>query len=122
MLCEGHPKDFELFKEHLQLVELSGIRILHNPDDLIQPEDPKDGMRGALHEQPLTFRSICWIIRDGAYRSGRSPDWLKIKNPDAPAVKRAKKRKNGAKRNGDYGQEPGHDLRGRRLREFSLGC
>jgi hypothetical protein len=23
-----------------------------------------------------------------AYRSGRSPDWLKMKNPDAPAVKR----------------------------------
>jgi ATP-dependent DNA ligase len=22
------------------------------------------------------------------YRSGRSPDWLKIKNPNAPAVKR----------------------------------
>jgi ATP-dependent DNA ligase len=21
------------------------------------------------------------------YRSGRSPDWLKFKNPDAPAVK-----------------------------------
>ncbi len=22
------------------------------------------------------------------YRSGRSPDWLKMKNPDAPAMKR----------------------------------
>jgi hypothetical protein len=22
------------------------------------------------------------------YRSGRSPDWLKFKNPEAPAVKR----------------------------------
>jgi hypothetical protein len=26
--------------------------------------------------------------KDSAYRSGRSPDWLKMKNPDAPAVKR----------------------------------
>ena len=42
MLCEGHPKDFELFKELLQHVELSGIRILHNPDDLIKAEDPED--------------------------------------------------------------------------------
>jgi hypothetical protein len=25
---------------------------------------------------------------DTSYRSGRSPDWLKMKNPDAPAVKR----------------------------------
>jgi hypothetical protein len=27
--------------------------------------------------------------KDSAYRSGRSPDWLKMKNSDAPAVKRA---------------------------------
>jgi bifunctional non-homologous end joining protein LigD len=26
--------------------------------------------------------------RDSAYKSGRSPHWLKIKNPDAPAVRR----------------------------------
>jgi ATP-dependent DNA ligase len=26
--------------------------------------------------------------KDSAYRSGRSPDWLKMKNTDAPAVKR----------------------------------
>jgi hypothetical protein len=25
------------------------------------------------------------------YRSGRSPDWLKFKNPDAPAVKRGRR-------------------------------
>jgi len=24
--------------------------------------------------------------KDSAYRSSRSPDWLKMKNPDAPAV------------------------------------
>jgi ATP-dependent DNA ligase len=26
--------------------------------------------------------------KDSTYRSGRSPDWLKMKNPAAPAVKR----------------------------------
>jgi ATP-dependent DNA ligase len=26
--------------------------------------------------------------KDSAYRSGHSPDWLKMKNVDAPAVKR----------------------------------
>jgi hypothetical protein len=26
--------------------------------------------------------------KGSAYRSGRSPDWLKMKNPTAPAVKR----------------------------------
>jgi bifunctional non-homologous end joining protein LigD len=25
--------------------------------------------------------------KDSAYRSGRSPDWLKMKNPAAPAAK-----------------------------------
>jgi hypothetical protein len=33
-----------------------------------------------------------WVVRlvrhYAPYRSGRSPDWLKMKNPDAPAVKR----------------------------------
>jgi ATP-dependent DNA ligase len=26
--------------------------------------------------------------KDSPYRLGRSPDWLKMKNPEAPAVKR----------------------------------
>jgi ATP-dependent DNA ligase len=26
--------------------------------------------------------------RDSCYRSGRSPDWINSKNPNAPAVKR----------------------------------
>jgi len=26
--------------------------------------------------------------RDKPYRSGRSPDWIKVKNPDAPAATR----------------------------------
>ncbi len=28
------------------------------------------------------------VNKDSTYRSGRSPDWLKMKNPDAPAVTR----------------------------------
>ena len=34
------------------------------------------------------------------YRSGRSPDWLKMKNPAAPAVKREAEEDGGA-RGGD---------------------
>ena len=30
----------------------------------------------------------CLEALGSRYRSGRSPDWLKFKNPDAPAVKR----------------------------------
>jgi hypothetical protein len=35
---------------------------------------------------------------DSAYRSGRSPDWLKMKNSDAPAVKREEEE--------DWGKRP----------------
>ena len=42
------------------------------------------------------FRHACKIGLEGIvskrlgsrYRSGRSPDWLKFKNPEVPAVKR----------------------------------
>jgi len=44
----------------------------------------------------VVFRHACKLGLEGIvskrkgspYRSGRSPDWLKLKNPDAPAVKR----------------------------------
>jgi bifunctional non-homologous end joining protein LigD len=44
----------------------------------------------------IVFRHACKLGLEGIvskrkgspYRSGRSPDWLKMKNPDAPAVKR----------------------------------
>jgi bifunctional non-homologous end joining protein LigD len=45
---------------------------------------------------PLVFQHACKLglegivskRRDSRYRSGRSPDWIKSKNPQAPAVKR----------------------------------
>jgi len=47
-------------------------------------------------EGPLVFEHACLLgcegivskRKDSRYRSGRSPDWLKMKNADAPAVKR----------------------------------
>jgi ATP-dependent DNA ligase len=49
-------------------------------------------------EQPgdVVFQHACRMGLEGIvskrlgsrYRSGRSPDWLKFKNPEAPAVKR----------------------------------
>jgi ATP-dependent DNA ligase len=49
------------------------------------------------HEDgPLVFQHACELglegvvskRRDSAYASGRSPHWIKSKNPNAPAVKR----------------------------------
>jgi len=44
----------------------------------------------------LAFRHVCRMSLEGIvakrserpYRSGRSPDWFKVKNPDAPAATR----------------------------------
>src|SRR5262245_63606924 len=54
------------------------------------------GARDSLLVVELLFRHACNLGLEGIvskrkglpYRSGRSPDWLKMKSPDAPAVKR----------------------------------
>jgi bifunctional non-homologous end joining protein LigD len=40
------------------------------------------------HACKMGLEGIVSKRKDSAYRSGRSPDWLKMKNPDAHAVKR----------------------------------
>jgi len=40
------------------------------------------------HACKMGLEGIVSKRKDSAYRSGRSPDWLKMKNLDAPAVKR----------------------------------
>ena len=40
------------------------------------------------HACKLGLEGIVSKRKDSAYRSGRSPDWLKMKNSDAPAVMR----------------------------------
>ena len=48
------------------------------------------------HPGDIVFEHACKMGLEGivskrlgsTYRSGRSPDWLKFKNPEAPAVKR----------------------------------
>jgi ATP-dependent DNA ligase len=40
------------------------------------------------HACKLGLEGIVSKRRSSRYRSGRSPDWIKSKNPDAPAVRR----------------------------------
>jgi bifunctional non-homologous end joining protein LigD len=47
-----------------------------------------DGPTVFAHACKLGIEGIVSKRKDSAYRSGRSPDWLKMKNADAPAVKR----------------------------------
>ena len=47
-----------------------------------------DGSTVFAHACKLGLEGIVSKRKDSAYRSGRSPDWLKMKNSDAPAVRR----------------------------------
>ena len=61
-----------------------------------------DGMMLNDYEQgaigPELFRHACMMCleglvskrKDSRYKSGRSPDWIKVKNPASPAMHRAK--------------------------------
>jgi hypothetical protein len=46
-----------------------------------------DGPTVFAHACKLGLEGIVSKRKDSMYRSGRSPDWLKMKNPAAPAVK-----------------------------------
>jgi ATP-dependent DNA ligase len=47
-----------------------------------------DGPTVFAHACKLGLEGMVSKRKDPPYRSGRSPDWLKMKNADAPAVKR----------------------------------
>jgi bifunctional non-homologous end joining protein LigD len=47
-----------------------------------------DGESIFRHACKLGLEGIVSKRKDSPYRSGRSPDWLKMNNPDAPTVKR----------------------------------
>jgi bifunctional non-homologous end joining protein LigD len=47
-----------------------------------------DGPTVFAHACKMGLEGIVSKRKDSAYRSGRSPDWLKMKNVDAPAVTR----------------------------------
>jgi hypothetical protein len=48
----------------------------------------EDGATVFAHACKLGLEGIVSKRKDSVYRSGRSPDWLKMKNPAQPAVKR----------------------------------
>ena len=47
-----------------------------------------DGSTVFAHACKMGLEGIVSKRKDSPYRSGRSPDWVKMKNHDAPAVKR----------------------------------
>src|SRR5262245_39952148 len=66
------------------------VRLLRGARDGSRFSERLDG-DGGLAFQRACFMGLEGIVtkrRDRPYQSGRSPDWIKIKNPDAPAATR----------------------------------
>ena len=101
-----HQRDNEsIFLYAFDLIELNGDGLRRDPLEvrkatlasIVAKASP--GIRFNEHiegDGPTVFAHACKLgledivsKRKGpTYRSGRSPDWLKMKNPAAPAVKR----------------------------------
>jgi bifunctional non-homologous end joining protein LigD len=61
--------------------QFGGIRLSERLED-------KDGAAVFQHAPRSGLEGIVAKRRDRPYHSGRSPDWIKVKNPSAPAAMR----------------------------------
>jgi bifunctional non-homologous end joining protein LigD len=102
-----HRHDGSVFMWAFDLIELDGEDLRLEPLEvrkatlasLLRRAAPGLRFNEHLDEQdgPLVFAHACKLglegivskRKDSHYRSGRSPHWIKCKNPNAPAVKRA---------------------------------
>jgi bifunctional non-homologous end joining protein LigD len=107
--------DSDVFLYAFDLIELNGDDMRRNPLEVRKATlrsvlaKAGPGLRFNEHlegDGPTVFAHACKMAlegivskrKDSPYRSGRSPHWLKMKNPAAPAVKREAEEDWGAKR------------------------
>jgi bifunctional non-homologous end joining protein LigD len=102
----GRPAKREVFLYAFDLLEFNGrdmrrepwserrwmlARLLRGAGHGVQLSDHIEGNDGEAafrHACKLGLEGIVAKRRDKPYRSGRSPDWIKVKNPTAPAATR----------------------------------
>jgi bifunctional non-homologous end joining protein LigD len=103
----GRKGSREAFLYAFDLLELDGVDLRRQPwsdrrlklrlllrgaghgiqlSDHIEEED---GVAVFRHACMMGLEGIVSKRRDKPYRSGRSPDWIKVNNPDAPAASRS---------------------------------
>jgi ATP-dependent DNA ligase len=86
-LLEINDTDLRRDAWHVRRATLTSI--LRKARDGIRVSEHIDSTDGATvfqHSCAMGLEGIVAKRRDRPYRSGRSPDWIKIKNPDAPAA------------------------------------
>ena len=105
ILIRHHRHNDRAFLYGFDLIELNGDDMRRDPLEVRKATlgsmlaKARFGLRFNEHLQgdgPTVFAHACKLglegivsqRKDSMYRSGRSPDWLKMKNPNAPAVKR----------------------------------
>ena len=84
---DGVDLSRELWDERRKVL----VRLLRQAGDGIQLSEHIDGADGGAvlrHACKFGLEGIVAKRRDRPYRSGRSPDWVKVKNPNAPAAAR----------------------------------
>ena len=101
----SQPRNDRAFLYALDLIELNGDDLRRDPLEVRKATlasilaKASPGIRFNEHiegDGPTIFAHACKMglegivskRKDSAYRSGRSPDWLKMKNSAAPAVRR----------------------------------
>jgi bifunctional non-homologous end joining protein LigD len=102
----GRKGSRQAFLYAFDLLELDGVdlrrepwsdrrwrlgKLLRSATDGIRLSDHIDGFDGNTifrHACVMGLEGIVAKQRDKPYRSGRSPDWIKVKNPHAPAATR----------------------------------
>ena len=103
-LIRHHRANESIFLHAFDLIELNGDDLRRDPLEvskatlasivakaqpgiLFNEHTEGDGPTVVAHACKMGL-DIVSKHKDSAYRSGRSPDWLKMKNANAPAVKR----------------------------------
>jgi bifunctional non-homologous end joining protein LigD len=88
-LLEINGTDLRRDAWHVRRATLASL--LRKAKDGIRLSEHIEGADGAAifgHACAMGLEGIVAKRRDKPYRSGRSPDWIKVKNPDAPAMTR----------------------------------
>jgi len=87
-LLEIDGEDLRRHPWEIRRATLTGLLRKVRPG--IRLSEHLDGDGGTIFEHAcrLGAEGIVAKRRDRSYRSGRCPDWVKIKNPDAPAATR----------------------------------